>query len=195
MSWLTQYFLNPAFVLPGAALASVPIIIHLLSRLRYRRVRFAAMEFLLHSDEMNRRRLIIEQLLLLLLRILAVLLIVLLLARLILDPSTMLLLRDAKAHHVLILDDTLSMRDQDGQNSVFDRAVTVLERMLSAGSYRPRTIRITVLTMTAPDRPLVIDRALDAGLLQELIPRIRSVKCSWRSASPVNGLEAAARAA
>lgn len=191
MSWLTQYFLNPAFVLPGAALASVPIIIHLLSRLRYRRVRFAAMEFLLHSDEMNRRRLIIEQLLLLLLRILAVLLIVLLLARLILDPSTMLLLRDAKAHHVLILDDTLSMRDQDGQNSVFDRAVTVLERMLSAGSYRPRTIRITVLTMTAPDRPLVIDRALDAGLLQELIPRIRNIKCSWRSASPVNGLRAA----
>lgn len=192
MSWLTQYFLNPGFVLPGVALASVPLIIHLLSRLRYRRVRFAAMEFLLQSDEMNRRRLILEQLLLLVLRILIVLLIVLLLARLVLDPSGMFLLRDTKAHHVLILDDTLSMRDQDGQSSVYNRAVVLLEDMLSAGSYRPRAIRVTVLTMTDPNRPLIIDRALDTALLQELIPRIRNLKCSWRSSSPVTGLEAAA---
>ena len=72
MSWLTQFFLNPAFVLPGAALVSVPILIHILSRLRYKRVRFAAMEFLLESEELNRRRIILEQLLLLLLRVLAV---------------------------------------------------------------------------------------------------------------------------
>jgi hypothetical protein len=191
MSWLAQYFLNPAFVLPGAALASVPIIIHLLSRLRYRRVRFAAMEFLLQSDEMNRRRLIIEQLLLLFLRVLAILLIVALLARLILDPSGMLLLRGATAHHVLILDDTLSMRDQDGQSTVYDNAVKVLEQMMSAGTYRPRAIRVTVLRITAPDRPLVTDRALDGALLQELIPRIRNTPCSWQSASPVSSLAAA----
>lgn len=191
MSWLAQYFLNPAFVLPGAALASVPILIHLLSRLRYRRVRFAAMEFLLQSDELNRRRLVMEQLLLLLLRVLAVLLIVLLLARLVLDPSGMLLLRGATAHHVLILDDTLSMRQRDGQEAVYDRAVAVLERMLSAGSYRPRAIRVTVLTMTDPGRPLVVDRALDSALLQELVPRIRNSSCSWKSASPAEALLAA----
>ena len=192
MSWLAQYFLNPALVLPGAALLAGPIIIHLLSRLRYRRIRFAAMEFLLQSDEKNRRRLIIEQLLLLLLRVLAVALIVLLLARLILDPSAMLLMRGVTAHHVLILDDTLSMRDHDGQDAVYTGAVTVLERMLSAGSYRPQAIRITVLTLTAPDRPLVTARTLDAALLQELMPRIRSATCSWKAASPVAGLQAAA---
>jgi hypothetical protein len=75
MSTLTQFFLNPAYVLPGAALVLVPILIHILSRLRYKTVRFAAMEFLLESEELNRRRIVIEQLLLLLLRILAVLLI------------------------------------------------------------------------------------------------------------------------
>lgn len=191
MSWLAQYFLNPAYVLPGAALAAVPILIHLLSRLRYRRVRFAAMEFLLQSDELNRRRLLIEQLLLLLLRVLAVLLIMLLLARLVLDPSGMLLLRGATAHHVLILDDTLSMRQRDGQDAVYDQAVSVLERMLSAGSYRPRAIRVTVMTTTDPDRPLVVDRALDTALLQELIPRIRNRSCSWQSASPTAALQAA----
>ena len=191
MSWLTQYFLNPAFVVPGAALVSLPVIIHLLSRMRYRRVRFAAMEFLLQSDELNRRRLILEQLLLLLLRVLAVALIVLLLARLVLDPSGMLLLRGATAHHVLILDDTLSMRDQDGQQTVFENAVTVLENMLSAGSYRPRSIRVTVLTTTDPERPLVTDRALDGALVQELIPRLRNLRCSWRAASPMAALRMA----
>ena len=49
----------------GAALVSSPIIIHLINRMRYRRVRWAAMEFLLKSQKRNRRRLIIEQLILL----------------------------------------------------------------------------------------------------------------------------------
>ncbi len=64
--WIAQHFLHPSFVLPvGAALLTVPVIIHLINRLRFRRVRFAAMEFLLKSQQRNRRRLLIEQLLLL----------------------------------------------------------------------------------------------------------------------------------
>ncbi len=192
MSWLAQYFLHPAFVLPGLALAAVPILIHLLSRLRYRRIRFAAMEFLLQSDEQNRRRLILEQLLLLLLRVLAVVLIVLLISRLVIDPSGLLLLRGATAHHVLILDDTLSMRDQSGSVPAFERAVAVLERLLSTGTWHPRSVRITILTTTSPDRPLVTDRELDGALLQELIPRLKNLRCSWKAASPVPALNAAA---
>jgi len=191
MSWLTQYFLNPGFVLPGAALASVPIIIHLLSRLRYKKVRFAAMEFLLQSDEMNRRRLIIEQLLLLALRVLAVILIMLLLARLVLDPSGLLMMRGATTHHVLILDDSLSMRERADDRAVFDQAVEVVERLLSQGGDRPGALRVTVLTTTKPDRPLVTDRALDNALLQELIPRLRNQTCSFEAASPVKALAAA----
>src|SRR5205823_12792845 len=53
----------------------------LINRMRYKRIRWAAMEFLLKSQKRNRRRLIIEQLILLLLRILLVLLAALLLAR------------------------------------------------------------------------------------------------------------------
>ncbi|MEZ6059539.1 MAG: BatA domain-containing protein [Planctomycetaceae bacterium] len=191
MSWLSQYFLNPSFVLPGAALAAVPIIIHLLSRLRYKKVRFAAMEFLLQSDEMNRRRLIIEQLLLLALRVLAVLLIMLLLARLMLNPSGMLLMRGATTHHVLILDDSLSMRERADDRTAFERAVEVLERMLSQGGSRPGSLRVTVLTTTQPDRPLVTDRALDNAMLQELIPRLRNQTCSFRAATPAAALQAA----
>lgn len=191
MEWLSQYFLNPGLVLPGAALASVPIIIHLLSRLRYKRVRFAAMEFLLQSDEQNRRRLIIEQILLLLLRTLAVVLIMLLLARLVLDPSNMLLLRGATTHHVVIIDDTLSMREQSDNQTVFQKAIAVAERILSEGGSRPGSQHLTILRMTQPERPVLMDRPLDNALLQELIPRLRNLTCSWKTASPNVAITAA----
>ena len=149
------------------------------------------MEFLLQSDELNRRRLIIEQLLLLLLRILAVILIMMLLARFVLDPSRMMMLRGATTHHVLILDDSLSMRESDSDRIVFDRAVETLEKMLSQGSSRPGALRVTVLAMSRPDRPLVTDRALDNALLQELTPRLRNLTCSFQASLPTAALQAA----
>ncbi|MCA9036436.1 MAG: VWA domain-containing protein [Planctomycetaceae bacterium] len=191
MSWLAQYFLNPGFVLPGLALASVPVIIHILSRLRYRKVRFAAMEFLLQSDEMNRRRLFIEQLLLLLLRVLAVILICLLLARLVMDPSRLFSLRGASVHHVVIIDDSLSMRDRDGERTVFDEAIAVVERMLADGGAATGTSRVTILLMSEPSRAVISDRTLDGAMLQELTTRLRNLQCSWRAASPEYALETA----
>src|SRR5271167_4935782 len=74
-------FLNPAALTVGGALISSPILIHLINRMRFKRVRWAAMEFLLKSQKRNRRRLIIEQLLLLLLRCLLIALAGLLMAR------------------------------------------------------------------------------------------------------------------
>lgn len=191
MSTLFQFFLNPAFVLPGAALVSVPILIHILSRLRYKRVRFAAMEFLLESEELNRRRIILEQFLLLLLRVLAVLLIVLLIARLVLDPSRLLMMRGASMHHVVLLDDSLSMRDREGDSNVFREALTTLENMLAEGSRQPGASRVTILSITDPRRPIVSDRILDGALVQELLPRLRNLTCSWRAASPVDAINAA----
>lgn len=191
MTWLSQFFLNPAFVLPGAALAAVPIIIHLLSRLRYRRVRFAAMEFLLQSDEMNRRRLIFEQLLLLLLRVLAVVLIVLLLARLVLDPSRLMMLRGARTHHVLIIDDSLSMREQVDDQTVFQQAVLTLERMLTQAGGSAGALQCTVLTTSDPERPLVTDRPLNNALIQELNPRLSNLAPSWKAVTPEASLAAA----
>ena len=72
---MSELFLNPWSMVAGAALISAPIIIHLINRMRFRRVRWAAMEFLLKAQKRMRRKLIIEQLLLLLLRVLLVLLV------------------------------------------------------------------------------------------------------------------------
>src|SRR5213595_4131254 len=107
---MLQLFLNPYTMVAGAALVSSPIIIHLINRLRYRRVRWAAMEFLLKSQKRNRRRLIIEQILLLALRCLLVLLVVVLVSRYL--GFSFGFFQQQNTLHVVVLDDTLSMTDR-----------------------------------------------------------------------------------
>src|SRR5215475_9705760 len=102
-----EAFLHPWYMAAGAALVSLPILIHLINRLRFKRIRWAAMEFLLKSQKRNRRRLIIEQLLLLALRCLLVLLSVLLVSR-----YMFAFFQPQNTLHVILLDDTLSMNDQ-----------------------------------------------------------------------------------
>src|SRR5262249_43290646 len=105
-------FLNPGYLAAGGALVSAPIIIHLINRMRFKRLRWAAMEFLLKAQKRNRRRLIIEQLLLLLLRCLLVALVGLLVSRL-LERATAAEGGVTLAYtHIVLVDDTLSMNDQ-----------------------------------------------------------------------------------
>src|SRR5215831_11129698 len=102
-------FLNPAYLVAGTALVSLPIVIHLINRMRFKRVRWAAMEFLLKSQKRNRRRLILEQLILLALRCLLVLLAVLLVSRYLFSFA---IFEPQNTLHVIVLDDSLSMSDQ-----------------------------------------------------------------------------------
>src|SRR5713101_6730815 len=102
---MASWFLNPIFFWVGVGAISAPIIIHLINRMRYRRIRWAAMEFLLKSQKKNRRRLIIEQLILLLLRILLVLLAAFLVARYVMSATA----AGGGTTHVLVIDNTPSM--------------------------------------------------------------------------------------
>src|SRR5437868_8338231 len=102
-------FANPAALTVGGALISLPILIHLINRMRFKRIRWAAMEFLLKSQKRNRRRLIIEQLLLLALRCALVLLAVLLVSRYLFSFA---IFEPQNTLHVIVLDDSLSMTDQ-----------------------------------------------------------------------------------
>src|SRR5438067_12429901 len=78
---LAFFFSGPFSVLATAAGAvSVPVIIHLLNRKRFRVVTWAAMRFLLAAQKKNSRRLRLEQLLLLAVRPLVVLLLILAMA-------------------------------------------------------------------------------------------------------------------
>ncbi|MSR54979.1 MAG: hypothetical protein EXS09_17080 [Gemmataceae bacterium] len=123
---MLSLFTNPFTMIFGALLISSPIVIHLINRMRYKRVRFAAMEFLLKSQKRSRRKLIIEQMILLLLRILMCLLVGLLLARFVgCDKGNDSL--GASTLHIIVIDDTLStsdaVRGDDGQvRDVFETA-------------------------------------------------------------------------
>ena len=64
---MSGFFANPT-LLWGLPLVGVPVLIHLINLFRHRRVRWAAMEFLLASQNRNRTWVILKQLLLLLLR-------------------------------------------------------------------------------------------------------------------------------
>src|SRR5215471_7471347 len=119
MSSFFSLFVNPWFMVAGIALISAPIIIHLINRMRFRRLRWAAMEFLLKSQKRNRRRLIIEQLILLALRCLLVVLAGLLVARYITAAA-----ESAVTEHLVVLDDTLSLTDPWGEQG-FDTAFDV----------------------------------------------------------------------
>src|SRR5579864_4542921 len=59
-------------LLAGGAAVSVPVIIHLLNRRRYKIVTWAAMRFLLNAQKQNTRKMRVEQLLLLLTRMVMV---------------------------------------------------------------------------------------------------------------------------
>lgn len=190
-TWIASHFLNPGFVLAGTALVASPIIIHLINRLRYRRVRFAAMEFLLQSEQQNRRRILIEQLLLLLLRIIIVLAIMALIARLVIDPSEMSLFQGARSHHVVLLDDSGSMRDQIGEESAFESALDVVRRLASEGSRRPGTQKFTLINLSRPDQPLFTQREVDENFQVELETRLEGLQCSHQSLELQNGLDGA----
>ena len=114
-------------------------------------------------------------------RIIITTIIVLLIARLVLDPSRLLMLRGASMHHVVLLDDSLSMRDREGDSSVFQEALTTLENMLAEGSRQPGASRVTILSITDPRRPIVSERTLDGALVQELLPRLRCCRIASRT--------------
>lgn len=117
----------------GAGAVSVPIIIHLLNRRRYRIVTWAAMRFLLAAQKQNTRRLRLEQLLLLLVRVGIIALVVFAMASVMPwaenvwahfwpeggRPGTA---QGARMHHVIVLDGSLSMNLSAEGQPLFERA-------------------------------------------------------------------------
>src|SRR3954451_14568710 len=103
-------FISPIF-LSFLALASVPIIIHLLNRRRFQLVEWAPMKYLKLTIKTNRRRLRIEQILLLILRTLVIIFLFLAVARPVLSQGRGggILASHARTSRFIVIDDSLSM--------------------------------------------------------------------------------------
>jgi hypothetical protein len=121
----------------GLPLAAAPLVIHLINLLRHRRVRFAALEFLLASQRKYRTRVLLKELLLLAVRTAVVAGIVLALAQPRWAHSLGGLLGGGRTLHVLLLDDSFSMTDAStagirGDVTAFDRARRIADAVLAA---------------------------------------------------------------
>jgi hypothetical protein len=174
---MLEFFTNPAFLAVAGMLISVPIIIHLINRMRFKRIRWAAMEFLLKAQKRMRKRLIIEQLILLALRCLLVALAGLLVVRFVGFAGD---LGARKPNlHVVLLDDTLSMRDRwkvgDLDRDCFGvaKAEFLQERIGKALARSSPDDRLMILPLSEvalrPDfQPKVYDHLNDPAKFEEL---------------------------
>ncbi len=134
-------FITPAFFVAGLLLASIPIIIHLLNRRRYKTVPWAAMDFLLRAMKKNRRRLKFEQWMLLAVRCLVVLLVATALARPLgcRDSTLASIVGSRSGLHVFVIDNSYSMAyeaDRPDARTQLDQAKLLAKEQidrLSAG--------------------------------------------------------------
>lgn len=138
----------------GFLLTLLPLLIHLINLLRHRRVKWAAMDFLLQSYKKHRRWVWLKQLLLLLLRMLIVALIVAMLAQW--TPKNRILeaLGGATTHHYVLIDDSLSMSELTGDATCFDIALAEVRRVVRQSQADGSPHRLTLIRFPPPLVPL-----------------------------------------
>ncbi|HSU66066.1 MAG TPA: BatA domain-containing protein [Tepidisphaeraceae bacterium] len=175
-------FLNWPMAAIAAGLISIPIIIHLLNRRRFKTVTWAAMEFLMKAMRKNRRRLEFEQWILLATRCLLVFLLGLALARPLGCEKSSLAGRLAgrTGLNVIVIDNSYSMNyqaDRPGAKTHLDQAKKVARGVIDQFTRGGESA--VIITAGAPvnsggtDRSLFkigydLDRAKDAvGLIRQ----------------------------
>ncbi|MCG3125971.1 MAG: hypothetical protein CHACPFDD_00799 [Phycisphaerae bacterium] len=186
--------LHPA-LLGGMAVAVTPIIIHLLSRRRYRRVSWGAMQFLLEAERRNRRRVQLEQLLLVTLRCLAMLLIALMIARPFVQHGLVAALLGVRGavQRVVLIDDSASLRYRAGVDVQFGEIKAAATRLLSWLRQEAPDSRVSVYLTSRPESPLVADKRLGDDDERLLARQIAGLECSHAAARPQRTLGAIAQ--
>ncbi|MFH1230500.1 MAG: BatA domain-containing protein, partial [Planctomycetota bacterium] len=143
-------FVNPLFAWLGLA-ALIPLIIHILNRRRYQKIRWAAMEFLLKALHKNRRRLQMENLILLLLRMLIIIVLAFVLAKPYLKSSAN--LAEPDTHYIIAIDNSYSMGYRNGFSNLLDEAKRIGLGLIE--SLRPeRGDKLSLITIS--DKPEVL---------------------------------------
>ncbi|TWU33380.1 BatA domain-containing protein [Novipirellula artificiosorum] len=151
----------------GAAAFTIPLVIHLFYRSRFKTVSWGAMHLLEPVVRINRRRLQWTQLLLLLMRCLLPILLAFCLARPVLTHFQA-LPGDAPQSLVIVVDDTLSMsaRDESGLSRI-DRLRNELTALLSRLSRRDEIVWIQTSQ---------IDRLPATMGIEDAIQRVKSLQ-------------------
>ncbi len=169
----------------GMLLIASPIIIHLLSRRKFRILDWAAMDFLLEAERRNRRRIQLEHLILLLLRCLALILLACLVARLFFTRTGLAgrMVEAARTERVVLLDDSPSMDARLGAQTVFEEARRGLVEFVrqTAGEHPGDTL--TLVLTSQPSRPVLSGQYLTGGKVDAVVRTIESLEPCDRSAA------------
>jgi hypothetical protein len=148
-------FFNPAllwFALGGA----IPIIIHLLHRQKFKRIRWAAMEFLLLALKKTRRRMQLENLLLLLLRILIMIVLSLAIARPFFRETPVEALGESDTHHFFVIDQSYSMAYKRAQHTSLDVAKRAALKVLQ-DIHPSEQDRFSILPLSSYPEPILVN--------------------------------------
>lgn len=175
-------FLNSA-LLWGLGLASIPLIIHLLFRRRFRQLDWAPMRYLKLTIQRNRRRIQLEQWLLLLLRTVLIIILVCLLSRPILNAAGIgrWLSGETRTSHILVIDDSLSMGLSSSGRTAFQHAIDLATQAVEDVG---RNDRFTLVLSSRPEAPLL--REVDLADPNEALNLLRALQptetmTSWAS--------------
>src|SRR4051812_46682808 len=165
---MLELFLHPWYMVAGGALVSAPVLIHLINRMRFKRIRWAAMEFLLKSQKRNRRKLIIEQLILLLLRILLVLLAAFLVARFVYGSGV-----TRGATHVVVVDDTLSLNDPSKEagrdtDTAYKVGIEQIKDLAAAATQASSAQYMKIFLLSEIDKSPVYDARLSDRSVEDI---------------------------
>ncbi|MFQ5461450.1 MAG: VWA domain-containing protein [Phycisphaerae bacterium] len=167
-------FVHPALATAALATGLIPVVIHLINRRRYRRVRWAAMLFLQAAQRRSAKRVWMERWLLLLVRIALIVLFGLALARPYFPASALGAIGSSRAHHILVLDNSLSMNaGMGGTASRFDQASLYAQAWLEA---LPPGDAVSVVTMGAGAEAVIDFPAYDRRLVRERLATITSTQ-------------------
>jgi hypothetical protein len=159
-----------AAVAAAAAAASIPIVIHLLNRNRYRVVVWAAMRFLLGAQRKNTRRMRLEQFLLLAVRTAIVLLLVLAMTsvmpwteslwqRFAPNAAALAAAGNRRTHRILVIDGSLSMALKTDGTTCFERARAAAVRILRESRGGDG---FSLILLASPPRRIVSEPSDDA---------------------------------
>lgn len=199
--------ITPAMAYAGLGAAALPILIHLFNRRRFRRIRWAATDFLLEAERRNRRRTRLEEMILLALRCLAMLLLGMVLARWFVQPQSLVgsLGASARTDHIILLDDSFSMAassenapaiaasdsPSDGPSrTVFDDAKSAVQRVVDHIRQVAPEDSVTLLVASRPDRPVHNSSSIGRAAPQRWTDDIRAMQPTSRAGNTSAAMKA-----
>jgi hypothetical protein len=192
-------FLFPTLLTIGLPLIAVPILIHLINLRRQQRVRWAAMQFLLESQQRNRRWILLKQLLLLATRMAIIAFVVLMLAHLIVRNEWLRLLGSGTTHHLVLLDDSYSMSDRWDNTSAIAEGKRAVQAIVDQAHQQADTQLVTLLRfseavrLSAGAQPQVFNERINDDFRSRLETLLAAWDTSQTDVGPADALKAVPR--